>query len=61
MQQNPDRLGRVRPIEMAAEIQGNYPNFKQNLAEKEKFVNSKSAKARQGLENAVSEEQGPIG
>ena len=35
MLRNPDRLDREQPIEMTAENQGNYPNFKQNLAEKE--------------------------
>ena len=27
--------------EITAEVQGDYPNFKQNLAEKEKFIISK--------------------
>ena len=41
MYQNPERLGREQPIEETAEAQGNYPNFKQKLAQKEIFVISK--------------------
>ena len=33
MLQNPERLGREQPIEITAEIQGNYLNFKQKEAE----------------------------
>ena len=46
MLQNPERLDREQPIEMTAENQGNYPNFKQNLAEKENFVISKISKSQ---------------
>ena len=38
---NPDRLGREQPMERTVEVQGNCPNFKQKLAEKEHFVISK--------------------
>jgi len=41
MRQNPERLGREQPIEQKADVQGNYPNFKQKLGEEENFVNSK--------------------
>ena len=40
IQQNPERLSREQPIEKTAEVQGNYLNFKQNLAEKDKFFTS---------------------
>ena len=46
MQQNPNRLDREQPIEITAEVQGNYPNFKQKLAEKENFVISKVNKSQ---------------
>ena len=39
--QNPERLGGEQPIEITAEVQGNYPNFKQKLAQKQNFVFSK--------------------
>ena len=37
MWQNPKRLGREQPIDITVGVQGNYPNFKQKLAEKENF------------------------
>ena len=42
---------------ITAEIQGNYPNFKRNLAEKKILSFQKSAKAR-CLANAVLEQRG---
>ena len=41
MQQNPERLGSAQAIEKTAQIQRNYPNFKQKSAERENFVISK--------------------
>ena len=43
--------------EITAEVRGNYPDLKQNLAEK-KIVISKSAEASRCLANSVSEQQG---
>ena len=45
-------LGREQPVEITAEVQGNHPNFKQNLAGK-KLPTQKSARARRCLANAV--------
>ena len=43
MQQNLRRLDKEQPIEMAADVQGNYPNFKQSLAEERNFAISKNS------------------
>ena len=42
-------IGQKKNHEMTAEVQGNYPNFKQNLAEKENFVISKVNGSQQML------------
>ena len=36
--QSPDRLWRDQPIEIRAEVQGNYPMLKQNVAETNDLV-----------------------
>ena len=41
MKQNAERLGRENNQKITAEVQGNDPNFKQNLAEKGNFIISK--------------------
>ena len=38
MWQNTEILGKEQPIEITAEVQGNYPNFKQNLAKRKNFA-----------------------
>ena len=43
MYQNPERLGSEKK-KIIAEVQGNHLNFKQNVAEKEDFVITKSKK-----------------
>ena len=35
MQQKPMRVEREQPVEVTAEVQGSYPNLKQNLAKRE--------------------------
>ena len=55
MYRNPERIGREERMEITAEVQDNYPNFNQNLAEKEKFVISKASRFSA---IAVSEQQG---
>ena len=46
--------------EVIADVQGNHPNFTQNVAEKENFVmlSQKSVKASRCLANVVSKPQG---
>ena len=39
-------IGREKPKEITAEVQGNYPDFKQKLAEKEYFVISKVSQSQ---------------
>ena len=46
MFQNLERLNREQPIEITAEVQGNYPNFKQNLAWQEIFTIWKVSKSQ---------------
>ena len=57
MWQNSERLGWEQLIEMTSEVQGNYPNLKQNLREKN-LTSKKSAKASRCFANAVSGQQG---
>ena len=38
---NPERLGKELPIEITAQVQVNYNNFKQKLAQRKNFVLSK--------------------
>ena len=45
MQQNPERLGREQPMEMTANVKGNYPNYKQKIA-KENFVISEVTRSQ---------------
>ena len=52
MKQNPERLGREQPIEITAEVQGNYRNFKRQIAEK-KLSSQKSTKASHAISAAT--------
>ena len=49
---------RLRKTKRIAEVQGNFPNFKQNVAEKEYLSSQKSAKASRCLAVVVSEQEG---
>ena len=44
--------------EITVEVQGNYPNFKQKLAEKKFLTTQKTANASLCSANAVSEQRG---
>ena len=53
MYQNPERLDREQPRDTTAEVQGNYPNFKLNLAKKKVALSQKSMKASRCLASVV--------
>ena len=50
------RLGREQPIKITLEVQGNYPNFKQNFPGNKTSSSQKSVNASRSLANAVSEQ-----